>query len=106
MPPVTTYSPPAVPRSYSFVGASAGGPATGLAIAANAGRTYSYVQNIGSGGPLFVVLGQGLASAQSFSMILKPASTDFGGDGGIWASPFYQGPISISGSTRAIAWDA
>lgn len=80
---------------------------TGNILLSNTGRLQAYVQNIGSGSSLYVKLGLAPCSAQSFSFILKNASTDFGSDGGVWSSDgFYTGPISISGQTRYIGWES
>lgn len=107
-PAVTAYQPITVGGPGNFVSSgSAGVQITGVAIAANAARLQAYVQNVGSGSALFVKLGAAPASDKSFSFILKAASADLGADGGSWTdNGFYTGVISVSGSTRYIAWDA
>lgn len=80
---------------------------TGQILAANPARVQTYIQVIGSGGPLYVKLGAAPASQQSFSLILKAGSTDFSTDGGVWTdNGFWKGIVSISGQTRAIFWEA
>lgn len=80
---------------------------TGQILAANPARVQTYIQVIGSGSPLYVKLGAAPASQQSFSLILKAASSDFGTDGGTYSdNGFWKGIVSISGNTRAICWEA
>lgn len=78
----------------------------GLAFAANPGRKEVYAQVIGSGGPLYIAFSSAAASQTNVNVLLKPASSDFGQDGGIWDSTTYTGPVSISGAVgcRFILW--
>lgn len=85
---------------------NAGTLVAGQVLAANPNRTQAYIQNVGTGGPLYVKLGPPSASQQSFSLVLKAASSEFGPDGGIWVSDgFWTGPVSASGTTRFISWE-
>lgn len=107
---VTAYVPNATTTSnYVPSGGATATLLTGNALLSNPSRIQSYIQVVGSGGPLFVKLGSAPASTGSFSFILKPATTDFGADGGIWSDPgFYKGDVSVSGGpgTRIICWEA
>lgn len=94
-------------NNYSQSGSAGQTLLTGQILAANPARVQTYIQVIGSGGPLYVKLGAAPASQQSFSILLKPASSDFGQDGGIWSdNGFWKGIVSVSGTTRVIAWEA
>lgn len=109
---VTSYVPSATTTSnYVPSGAGAVGATivTGNIFQANPNRVQSYIQVIGSGGALYVKFGDAPASTGSFSVLLKPSTTDFGTDGGVWSdNGFWKGSISVSGGlgTRFICWEA
>ena len=109
---VTAYVPSATTTSnYVPSGAGAAGAAivTGNILLANPNRIQSYIQVIGSGGPLYVKFGDAPASTGSFSVLLKAATSDFGTDGGVWSdNGFWKGSVSVSGNigTRFICWEA
>ena len=80
---------------------------TGITLQANVNRTQTYIQNLGSTGPLAVLFGTGAASAQNCSMMLKADTATYAGGGGVWNwNGFYQGSISVSGRGPFIAWQA
>lgn len=109
---VTTYVPSATTASNyvpSGGGAIVSAIVTGNIFAANPLRIQSYIQVIGSGGPLYVKFGDAPASTGSFSVLLKAATSDFGTDGGVWSdNGFWRGAVSVSGGigTRFISWEA
>ena len=93
--------------NVSLVSGVEGQMITGVALQANSSRTQTYIQNLGSTGPLAVLFGTGAASVQNCSLILKADTATYAGGGGIWNwNGFYQGQISVSGRGPFIAWQA
>lgn len=108
---ITSYVPSATTTSNYTPSGNGINPGilTGNVLLSNPNRIQSYIQVIGSGGPLYVKLGSAPASTGSFSVLLKAATSDFGTDGGVWSdNGFWKGDVSISGGlgTRIIAWEA
>lgn len=71
----------------------------GTALAANAGRIFWQIQNVGQN-PLFVLQGSG-ASSTVFHMVLKGGSADSDGLGASYSSgsSVYTGIITVAGTT-------
>lgn len=82
--------------------------ANGLALSANANRKTWFLQNNATGNSsLFVGLGA-QSSTQSFNLILKGASSQYAGDGGVFLDDYAQwrGAVYVSGSfTNYIIWE-
>lgn len=104
---VTSYLPTATTASNSTPsGSNAFAQITGVILQANPNRIQCYIQNITSGGALYVNLGGGTASTGNYHVLLKAASTAEGADGGIFQDQgLFQGAISVSGQTRFIVWE-
>ena len=77
-------------------------------LPANIGRSLVYVQAVGSGAPLYVSLGQSMGGTGDFNIILAPSTTHLGGNGGVWQSDKYRGPIYVSGAPLAafVLWES
>ena len=106
MPFTTTVPVPYATVSNRVVSGSMGAITAGIALPANPSRKRFYLQVVGSGGPLLVNLG-GVASHQAFNLILAPATTDYGSDGGVMSDNEWQGAVGVSGGIgcRFIAWE-
>lgn len=79
----------------------------GTVLDTNTNRLNFYVQNVGSGGALYIKYGTGASSA-SYNLILKAASTLENGDGGSITDDIWKGPLSISGNSsfnKYISWE-
>jgi hypothetical protein len=77
----------------------------GNCLQANTARRDFYVQNLGTGNPLFLKFGSA-ASNTSFSVALKPGNVADDGIGAYISDDVWKGVISVSGVTpRYIAWE-
>ncbi len=69
---------------------------TGQALAANSVRNAFFIANISNYAPLYVLLGTGIVSTGSFSIILNPSQVA-GYQGGSYSDDRYKGAVSVSG---------
>ena len=79
----------------------------GTILDTNTNRLNFYVQNVGTGGALYLKYGTNASSA-TYNLILKAASSLENGDGGSVADDIWKGPISISGNSsfnKYISWE-
>lgn len=79
----------------------------GTFLDANSNRLNFYIQNVGTGGALFLKYGAGASNA-SYNAILKAASTFENGDGGSINDNYWKGVISVSGNSsfnKYISWE-
>lgn len=98
-----------VPAPSNIVSNSTPSGANGLAITANQSRKTFFIQNISTGNsPLFVRF-DGPASIQSYNFILKPSSSLYAGDGGVYQDEdgSYKGNVYVSGllNVNYISWE-
>ena len=86
-----------------FGGAS---PTSGY-LPANNGRSLIYAQSVGNAVPFYLSLNGFPASTANFNIALKGASADLGGDGGVWSSEAFKGPVFYSGAANAklVLWE-
>ena len=77
-------------------------------LPANNGRAQIYAQVVGSGGPLWISLDGRPADSGNFQLVLKPATTDMGADGGVWSDTAFQGPVFVSGANlcKFVLWES
>ena len=78
----------------------------GVCLQENAVRNSYFIQNLSTGGALFVKLGSG-ASPTSFNFILKADDGTNNANGGSWSDDVWKGRVSCSGlgSVSYIAWE-
>lgn len=101
--PYTQPYPFSVASNSTPSGSVGGIPIFGVALPASSSRSVAFIQNVGSGSPLYVSFGAP-ASTGSFHRILDAATTDFGGNGGVMEEFGWRGDVFVSGSTRFISW--
>ena len=80
---------------------------TGVILQANQNRSLLYIQDIGTT-PLYVAFNASAAGTGNFNLLLKGATSLTAGDGGVFQSAAYQGPVSISGAANSLfsIWEA
>ena len=80
----------------------------GQLFAENPDRKVFYIQNVGTGGPIYVKYGPN-AYSNSFNIILKADTAIDAGGGGSIREDSYRGVVSVSGTTnvthRYIFWE-
>ncbi len=92
--------------SNPIISGFTGGFVTG-GFPANVQRKALHVQNVGSGGPLFIAFGTGPASSTNFNRILAAAPSHLGA-GGVFTDFSWTGQLSYSGApfVYAMVWEA
>lgn len=103
--PYTQDYPFSVTSNSTPSGSVGGIPIFGMALPESNSRSVAFIQNVGSGSPLYVSFGAP-ASTGNFHKILAAATTDFGGNGGVMEETQWRGAVFVSGSTRFISWQA
>ena len=97
-----------LPVASNSVSTSTPSGTNGLALASNSSRKTFFIQNNATGSsPLFVRF-DGLASTQSYNMVLNAASSQWAGDGGTYTDTNrYAGEVYISGmnAINYICWE-
>lgn len=68
----------------------------GSIFTTNEDRNHLFIQNVGIS-PIFVAL-SGEASSTNYNMILAAGEVAEDGNGGIWSTDSWTGPVSVSGS--------
>ncbi len=101
----STPNPYGIVSNQIFTG-SATAALGGTLFASSVGKLPFFVQVVGTGGPLYLAYNSLPAGTGNFSVVLKPASATYGGDGGTLLETAYTGPVTCSGSAdcRFVAW--
>lgn len=86
-------------QSSKNINTTAAVATAGTALADNPARVYFQVQNVGAS-PLYVLFGNGAASASNCHVILKAGQAALDGNGGIYESGTvcYSGRVAIGGT--------
>ncbi len=101
----STPNPYAIVSNQIFTG-NAVSAVGGVLFPSSVGRLPFFIQVVGSGAPLYVAYNGQPAGTGNFSVVLKPASATYGGDGGTLLETAYTGPVTVSGAAdcRFVAW--